>query len=125
MDLGLFQREVAARLGVSPDTVKNWEAGRTEPTLRYVSPILYFLGDLTLPDADSADNFPARLTLARRRMGFTQRELAAKLNLDERTVRGWERGEHRPSRRHREQIEALLEAALSRVAFGPAQPPDP
>jgi|GEM_PF-4471310 len=29
--LGLEQRAVAARLGVTTDTVRNWEKGRTQP----------------------------------------------------------------------------------------------
>lgn len=108
MDLGLFQREVAERLGVSPDTVKNWEAGRTEPALRYVSPILYFLGDLTLPETESALDFPARLTLARRLLGLTQAQVADRIGVNESTVWEWENENHSPARRHRERIENLL-----------------
>jgi DNA-binding transcriptional regulator YiaG len=32
MDMGLFQKDVAKLIGVSTDTVTNWEKGRTKPT---------------------------------------------------------------------------------------------
>jgi transcriptional regulator with XRE-family HTH domain len=31
LDLGLLQRELAERIGVSKETVTNWELGRTSP----------------------------------------------------------------------------------------------
>jgi transcriptional regulator with XRE-family HTH domain len=31
LDLGLQQKEVARRLGVSPETLSNWEKGLTSP----------------------------------------------------------------------------------------------
>jgi len=44
LDLGLMQKEVARRLGVSKDTVRNWERSRTEPAPLFVSRIVEFLG---------------------------------------------------------------------------------
>jgi DNA-binding transcriptional regulator YiaG len=32
MDMGLFQKDVARIIGVSTDTVVNWEKGRTKPS---------------------------------------------------------------------------------------------
>ena len=31
MDMGLFQKDVARMIGVSTDTITNWEKGRTKP----------------------------------------------------------------------------------------------
>lgn len=108
MDRGLLQREVAEELGVHPDTVKNWENGRTEPSLRAVPKILKFLGGFTLKSPDFDENFSGWLTLARRKLGLSQRELADRLGVTEKTVRGWERGKHRPTREHRERLEEVL-----------------
>ncbi|MEE8551208.1 MAG: helix-turn-helix transcriptional regulator [Gemmatimonadota bacterium] len=116
INLGRLQRHVAQRLGVSPDTVKNWEAGRTEPQIRYVPRILDFLGSFTLPDAESASDFSAWLTLARRLRGLTQRDFAGRLGVDESTISGWEHGEHRPSKRNRLRIDAFLRARGERPA---------
>lgn len=108
MDLGLLQKDVAERIGVSRDTFRNWEAGRTEPAVQHVPRIVGFLGPFTLPEAERALDFPARLTLARRRLGLTQKQFAARLGVDESTVQKWETGQHRPIRRHRERLQALL-----------------
>jgi DNA-binding transcriptional regulator YiaG len=43
MDLELFQKDVARMIGVSADTITNWEKGRTKPCRRYISEIKLFL----------------------------------------------------------------------------------
>lgn len=44
MDLGLRQRDVAAKIGVHALTVTNWEKGHTAPEIRFLPAILDFLG---------------------------------------------------------------------------------
>ena len=43
LDVGLLQKEVAQQLGVTTDTVRNWEANRTASALPYVTRIVEFL----------------------------------------------------------------------------------
>ncbi|MBS3915834.1 MAG: helix-turn-helix transcriptional regulator [Bacteroidetes bacterium] len=43
MDRGLLQKDVAATLGVTEDTITNWENGRCLPDLRYQVKINLFL----------------------------------------------------------------------------------
>jgi len=43
MDMGLFQRDVARIIGVSTDTVTNWEKGRTKPCRGNLRKIQEFL----------------------------------------------------------------------------------
>ncbi|MFP5234324.1 MAG: helix-turn-helix domain-containing protein [Acidobacteriota bacterium] len=45
IDLGLFQSQVAAQIGVHELTVTNWERNATEPANRYLPLIARFLGD--------------------------------------------------------------------------------
>ncbi|MES9815454.1 MAG: helix-turn-helix transcriptional regulator [Candidatus Thiodiazotropha sp.] len=40
----LRQNDVAPRLGVNSWTLRNWEHNRTEPSVRYYSAIMDFLG---------------------------------------------------------------------------------
>jgi magnesium chelatase family protein len=42
-DLGLLQREAAARIGVAADTYLNWEKGRRGPPVGYSEPVAAFL----------------------------------------------------------------------------------
>ena len=44
LDLGLLQREIAARLGVTESTVTNWELNRTSPKIRFLPSIIALLG---------------------------------------------------------------------------------
>ena len=43
MDMGLFQKDVARIMGVSTDTIANWEKGWTKPCRKNVSKIGLFL----------------------------------------------------------------------------------
>jgi transcriptional regulator with XRE-family HTH domain len=49
IDRGLFQKEVAARIGVDTATVTNWELGNTEPEERFIPALIRFLGYNPLP----------------------------------------------------------------------------
>lgn len=44
MDLDLTQKEVATSLGLVPDTVRNWEVGRSSVDIRYYRALIAFLG---------------------------------------------------------------------------------
>lgn len=114
MDRGLRQKEVAEELGVHPDTVKNWENGRSEPTLKAVPKVLEFLGDFTLESPVIDENFTGWFTLERRKAGLSQQEVAERLGVTEKTVRSWERGEHRPSPEHLERLEAWFASPQTR-----------
>jgi hypothetical protein len=43
LDLGMFQRDVAERVGVNETTILNWEKNRTQPTKRHISGVVVFL----------------------------------------------------------------------------------
>ena len=45
MDKGLLQKELAEQIGVTKDTVRNWEIGRTEPIRESVEKIKEFIGN--------------------------------------------------------------------------------
>lgn len=51
-----------------------------------------------------------RLRAWRRDHGVARSELANRLGVSEKTVRGWEHGEHRPTGEHRERLEEVLES---------------
>ena len=115
LDLGLFQREAADRLGVDPTTVTNWELGRTAPALRFIPSIIRFLGYNPFPPGQSLAD---RLRAARRTLGLSQERLAAMLDVDESTVTRWEHGCRQPSGQHMEQVEAFLVSHLPKASPG-------
>jgi DNA-binding XRE family transcriptional regulator len=60
-ELGLLQRETAEMLGVSTDTVVNWEKDRTKPVAAQFRPVVAFLGyDPTPEPRTLADRLAAK-----------------------------------------------------------------
>ena len=68
-ELGLLQREAGERMGVSAETVANWESGNTEPVVAQYRRVVEFLG---------YDPTPEPRTLAER-LAAKQRTLDASL----------------------------------------------
>lgn len=97
MDLGLVQKDVATQIGVDTWTVTNWEKRGLAPCIRYYPAIIRFLGYEPF-DAEQ-EGTPAQLRAKRLRLGLSQWELAQRLGIDEQTVRRYERGAARASKR--------------------------
>lgn len=93
MDLGLRQSDIARRLRVKVDTLRGWEAGRAMPDVRGMGRIVGFLGYDPTP---AGECLPARIAIARRRLGLTQRELARRIGVNNSTISNWEIGETTP-----------------------------
>ncbi len=88
LDLGLYQKDVAASLKVNDWTICNWENNKTTPAVRYLPRIIDFIG---------YDPFPAPETLGerlrayrRRSLGLSRKEMARRLSVDEGTLERWE-----------------------------------
>jgi transcriptional regulator with XRE-family HTH domain len=91
LDLSQTQGEAACAVGVSKKTYEYWEQGRTkEVAVRYLPAVITFLSYDPTPKASGG--LGERIRAARRRLGISQEELAARLGLDPSTVIAWERG---------------------------------
>ena len=102
LDLGLLQREVAEKIGVTSTTICGWEGQRIQPEIRFIARIIKFLGYDPFPEPES---FPEKLKTYRLRLGLSQRRLAAKLGIDPATIAGWEEGRHKPVNIYRKLLE--------------------
>ena len=97
----LTQEEVADRLTVSTQTVRNWEAGRTEPSRSdkerlaslYNKPVEWFFRE---EEAQEPMN-PGRLKEARVQTGLTLQQAAEAVGTDLNSIWRYEAGRHRPS----------------------------
>jgi transcriptional regulator with XRE-family HTH domain len=105
LELRLTQKQAAERLGVNPWTVLNWEKAHTEAPIESVPAIIRFLGYDPFPEPK---NIPEHLLAKRRAMGWSIREAAQQLGMDEGTWGDWEYGQTILHRRHRELIAQLL-----------------
>jgi transcriptional regulator with XRE-family HTH domain len=106
LDLGLLQKQVAKKIGVDESTIYNWERQRTLPEIRFIAPIIEFLGYDPFPEPEL---FQERLKTNRLRMGLSQKKLAAKLRIDPGTVGNWERAKHKPTKKFQKAIKDLIE----------------
>lgn len=116
---GLTQAEVAARIGVTPRTVSNWERGESTPQARYVEQLEQFLGNVTPvggedPSSDDGPSpFGAWVSRVRTEKGLTRTELAHRADVSQMTVYNLETG--RISNPH-EKTRARLTSALGESA---------
>ena len=113
---GLTQNEVAGEIGVTAQTVRNWEAGRNEPPRSAIRKLasLYgvteeeFLENLDVPIGnpvsakpkfpyDRVNVNPERLSRARREAGLTQERVSGMTGLSLSVIRSYERGSARPA----------------------------
>ncbi|MEK7538480.1 MAG: recombinase family protein [Patescibacteria group bacterium] len=104
-EMKLNQREAGKLLGVSSATVLNWEKTKTEPPIASMPAIFRFLGYDPFPKPES---LPERLLAKRRAMGWSLKEAARHLGVDEGTWRVWESGETVPRGRWRELMNGFL-----------------
>lgn len=106
-ELGLLQKEVAQRLCVSKQTYRYWETGRHLPESRQWRRIIAFLGYDPHP---RPQGLAGVLQQARRELGFTIKELAERIGVDESTVSDWEIRNRRPTRRTLPKLKKFLES---------------
>ena len=105
LELRLSQKEVARRLGWSWRTIFNWENGKTEPAVESIPAIIGFLGYDPFPAAASLSD---RLAAVRRAKGWTIKQAAGQLGVDEGTWARWEKTDI-PWKRHQEIVQSFLE----------------
>jgi transcriptional regulator with XRE-family HTH domain len=104
IDLDLFQREVAEIIGVSEQTVCNWEHG-IEPELRFIPKIIEFLGYIPF---ECPDNPLDKLRYYKKVNGLSIERLGALMNRDPEQLGDWFRGKHKPCKRNIESILTFL-----------------
>ncbi len=107
LDLGLQKQQLSRKLGVDETTIHNWEDKGIVPAIRFLPRIIEFLGyDPT--DGVAPQCLGDRLISHRKRLGLSQRTLAALLGTDQSALAGWERGEHQPAKKSLKLIQEFL-----------------
>lgn len=120
-DAGLTQQDAARNLEVTPQTLRNWEAGNHEPNDQFKQRLseIYNVNvpDLVRPDDPEqalgltpysrvhAD--PKRLKLGRNRASLTQEETAERSGISRSTLARYENGAATPSRANLEILATL------------------
>ena len=105
--LGLLQREAAERMGVSAETVANWESGKTTPIAAQFRPVMAFLGYDSAPEPQT---LAERLAAKQRALGASLAQIARHLGWDPGSLKRYLDGTWRLSPDRREALEAFLNA---------------
>ncbi len=93
-ELQLLQRQVALRLGVTVNTVIDWEKDRKEPETRHWPKIITFLGYDPHPTPKTLGE---RLQARYRELGIPRKKAARRLGIDENTLQRYEEGMSKPT----------------------------
>ena len=109
--MGLLQRDVAERIGVTPFTILNWEKGRTTPSISAVPGIIEFLRYDPYPKPSS---IPEQLVAKRRSMGWSIARAAREIGVDPGTWSNWERGRPILYQPHRAKVMQLSSLPLGK-----------
>lgn len=110
-ELGLLQREAAAKLGVSQYAYISWETDRVRPFPRTYAWIVRLLGYDPAPQPRTLGEW---IRAKRRELGLTTGQVAARLGWDEGAVRRYERDIWVPEGERRERLTAFLAQARCR-----------
>ncbi len=104
MDLGMLQREVAAKIGVTESSVYNWERG-TEPELVHIPKIIAFLGYVPF---ECPDDLHGRLRYFKKVNGMSFERLGAAMGRDPEQLVDWLSNGVKPCKRNMQFIKQLL-----------------
>ena len=107
LELGLYQKDVAAQIGVTVSTIWNWEHGWTVD-FRYIPQILTFHGynPISCPE-DPLD----RLAWYKQAKGLNFEELGDQMGRDPEQLADWLSGRHKPCRRDQKEIERFMKSS--------------
>jgi DNA-binding XRE family transcriptional regulator len=108
LQLGLFQKDVAALIGVSEDTVTYWERNRTVPLIRYMPNIIAFLGYNPIPIDTST--IGGRIYEFRILNGLTHKTMGKLVGVDASTIGSWEQHLNKPGKRVKTRLMQLLKS---------------
>lgn len=96
MDLGLLQKEVAAKLGVTLYTIIHWEKGYHQPPINRLARVYDFLGYCLLDITKPGKGIGKGIRKWREGLGLSLRELALGAKVDESKLWQWEEGRRKP-----------------------------
>ncbi len=102
LDLKIFQKEAAKRIGIDETTIWFWENNRVKPSISYIPKIIEFLG--YIPFDTKYNSLREKIIIFRQIHGLSQKKLASLIGIDSTTIGSWERGENKPTKEFLERL---------------------
>ncbi len=104
-ELGLYQKVVAAQIGVTTSTIWNWENNWSSITLSCMPKVIEFLGYNPIP---CPEDLMGRLAWYKLVKGLSLEQLGAEMGRDPEQLSDWLSGRHKPSMLNRKIIGQFL-----------------
>ncbi len=105
LELELYQKDVAAQIGVTTSTVWNWENNWSSITLSCMPKVIEFLGYNPIP---CPEDLMGQLAWYKQVNGLSLAQLGAEMGRDPEQLSDWLSGRHAPCRRNRKEVELFL-----------------
>ncbi len=102
----MLQNEAAAELQTTVCTYRGWERNQRNPSFRYMPGIIDFLE--YIPFDTEFEDLGQKIRAYRHFMGLRQKDLARLLGVDPCTICSWERGKHKPEKKHTKGLDAFF-----------------
>jgi transcriptional regulator with XRE-family HTH domain len=109
-DLKLSRLQVAKIIGVSTETITNWENERKAPQIKFFPKIIEFLG--YNPYRIDISTQGGRIKFYRYQKGLSQRGLAKLLRVESSTIKTWEKNECEPRQNNLKRLTKYLEILI-------------
>ena len=106
LELGLSQSQVAKIFNTDPDLIYMWEKNIIKPSIKRFPEVITFLG--YFPFEIDESSLGGKIKLYRYMYGLSQEAMAEFLNLNESTIRDYERGIRKPLERLKVKIQNKL-----------------
>ena len=105
-----MQSQVAEIIGVTENSITNWEKHRSTPAFWHLPKIIEFLGYVpdTITKSISGMSLGEKIVAYRKIAGISQSSLARQLGVDPRTLSKWEKNKALPSKCFQEDLDSLL-----------------
>jgi transcriptional regulator with XRE-family HTH domain len=120
LESNLYQRQVGEIIGVDEVTIFNWENKISRPSIKKLPKIVEFLG--YVPIKEPNNTFPEKLKSLRKKLGFSQKKLAIYIKIDQTTIRKWEAGIGKPSKKLLKKIMTYYPCLLSNAEESSSEP---
>ena len=109
LDRKQYQRDAAAAIGVTVETIIHWELGQTNVTVRHYPPVMAYLGYCPVPKRDGTPSLSELVRLHRLHRDLTLAEAACEIGVDSGALSQWEQDSRRLFRTSRAKLLRFIE----------------
>lgn len=107
LERGQYLKHVGELIGVTMDTVLNWEQNYCSPAIAHYPKLMVYLGYCPLPQCAGNGHLGTQVRLHRVHRGLSIRAAACEIGVDPASLARWEKQENEPSPKYRRLLMAF------------------